>query len=63
MKLIDAQTLEPIPFTKESLMLCQEYATVWQERYGRQPLGWHPIPSGVPQDDVQMFIAFSARQE
>lgn len=63
MKIIDAKTEKPVELDEFHRLLIQAYLDLWVTAYGSAPKNWHPLPSGVGQDDVQAFISFSEHQE
>lgn len=63
MKIIDAKTEKPVELDDLHRLLIDAYLELWVIAYGSTPTSWHPIPSGVGQDDVQAFISFSEHQE
>lgn len=61
--LIDAKTELPIQVDFAHKLLIDAYWYGWVDKFGKPPSGWHPLPSSVGSDDVEMFISFSERQE
>lgn len=63
MKMIDAKTMASIDADQLSQLLVSEYADLWLAKFGTPPIGMHPIPSNVAEDQIQFFISFSEHQE